>query len=657
MIKKICILVFAFGAMFFAKAGESMINNDIFFSAAYPKNDLSNEEFILRSYSEDMMNNPNQVGAGLTDIAIGIDVGYETYMDFEKDTAACRYYAYNVVEQISSIYKYDFGAMLSVSVVHFTTSPVNYGTAPDQLYKTWKSIYPDNNRDFTHYITTGAGGSLAMNYGGCEVSSNIAISFEYSRCTMLDIGNIASNVFAHEMGHNFGVPDIGADDVICNAAPGGGAGGIMSYCESRDMRFYSLKDKMAEKMHCYTTIISSAPKAPLLEQVNESSVSPRLFWNRVFGASQFDIEVAEDAGFNNIAFTGTSNVQTIKTPSLTAGKQYFWRVKASNHIGTGAWSATGNFTPTDAVTIYPTQISPENNEKNIPEDELILKWHAITGATGYEIQLTTINNDDFASTIISKTVTATELDIRSDLIKADWEKQRHNIYIWRVRTIKGVVKSLWSPVFAFKPVPAKTVIISPNNQTGLDHNNIQFSWKSAFQQTVYMANDKEYTPRGVEVIQISTDQQFTDIVYEKTDVLPIVKLTNVNRADTVSLKTATNYYWRVKIYCDADILGWPTEDPGWTHGYFATQGATSISNVHFTQLKNISISLASSSNKLLLKIPSHYRIGEFQIFDFKGKKVFNGKPATLSLSNGIYFYKVIDAGSGKVYKNKFSVCN
>ena len=58
--KKIGVVFFMIAAMLYAKTDELMISDDIFFSSDYPENDRSNEEFILRSYAEDMVNNPNQ---------------------------------------------------------------------------------------------------------------------------------------------------------------------------------------------------------------------------------------------------------------------------------------------------------------------------------------------------------------------------------------------------------------------------------------------------------------------------------------------------------------------------------------------------------------------------------------------------------------------
>ena len=70
-------------------------------------------------------------------------------------------------------------------------------------------------------------------------------------------------------------------------------------------------------------------------------------------ASSYDVQVAIDAGFNNVIQNETSGqADSLETGPLTKGTPYQWRVRAHNAGGPGLW-ATSTFTTTDrAVQRY-----------------------------------------------------------------------------------------------------------------------------------------------------------------------------------------------------------------------------------------------------------------------------------------------------------------
>jgi hypothetical protein len=63
-----------------------------------------------------------------------------------------------------------------------------------------------------------------------------------------------------------------------------------------------------------------------------------------FGASRYHVEVARDSGFNDVVVQAdvTDTVYTLAI-DLDIGRQYFWRVTATNACGTSPASATGSF--------------------------------------------------------------------------------------------------------------------------------------------------------------------------------------------------------------------------------------------------------------------------------------------------------------------------
>ncbi len=92
------------------------------------------------------------------------------------------------------------------------------------------------------------------------------------------------------------------------------------------------------------------------------STSVQLQWAAVAGATSYLVEVATDAGFGNIVASGTVTGTSFTAAGLSPQTQHFWRVRASNACGDGAFSSVRNFT-TANIACYagaPVPI-PDNN--------------------------------------------------------------------------------------------------------------------------------------------------------------------------------------------------------------------------------------------------------------------------------------------------------
>ena len=100
----------------------------------------------------------------------------------------------------------------------------------------------------------------------------------------------------------------------------------------------------------FTTILA-APIAPtLLLPTNGAtgvSVTPLLDWNDVPSAASYQIQLSTNSGFTTTVYD--TSVVAVSQLTVPAGKlnnntQYYWRVNATNVIGTGPWSTVWNFT-------------------------------------------------------------------------------------------------------------------------------------------------------------------------------------------------------------------------------------------------------------------------------------------------------------------------
>ena len=69
-----------------------------------------------------------------------------------------------------------------------------------------------------------------------------------------------------------------------------------------------------------------------------------LNWNDDTNAQEFDIEIATDSGFGTIVESATVSDNEYSPTSLLGNTEYFWRVKAKNLCGEGAFSSAFSFT-------------------------------------------------------------------------------------------------------------------------------------------------------------------------------------------------------------------------------------------------------------------------------------------------------------------------
>jgi hypothetical protein len=95
---------------------------------------------------------------------------------------------------------------------------------------------------------------------------------------------------------------------------------------------------------CSFTTLPATPAVPtLLSPANNStniSLSPTVSWTTVSGALTYDVQVSTSSGFAPIFIEDSTLVAGSKALSgLANAVTYYWRVKAVNAGGPGAWTA------------------------------------------------------------------------------------------------------------------------------------------------------------------------------------------------------------------------------------------------------------------------------------------------------------------------------
>jgi titin len=135
------------------------------------------------------------------------------------------------------------------------------------------------------------------------------------------------------------------------------------------------------------TLPATPPEAPLA--VAAASVTPIGFtagWSSVIGANGYVLDVALDSAFAGMVSDFTNrdvgNVTVMTVAGLTSGTVYYYRVRAYNKAGTSPLSNTITATVKPAAPLA----APLTG---ITTTGFTFSWSAVTGATGYLVDVST----------------------------------------------------------------------------------------------------------------------------------------------------------------------------------------------------------------------------------------------------------------------------
>ncbi|MCD7838120.1 MAG: DUF4886 domain-containing protein, partial [Clostridiales bacterium] len=224
-----------------------------------------------------------------------------------------------------------------------------------------------------------------------------------------------------------------------------------------------------------------------LDQPSISSVSNAsgggltVKWSSVSSASGYQVQTATNSSFSkNVQSTTTSGAsKTIS--SLTSGTKYYVRVRAYKTVsGTkyySAWSST--------KSIYCVSDPTISSVKNASGSKLTIKWGAVSGATGYQVQ--TATNSSFSKNVQTATTSGTS--------KTTSSRTNGTKYYIRVRAYKTVsgtkYYSAWSntkstyclsapSISSLKNASSKKMTVKWSKNSKATGYQIQYSTSSSF---------------------------------------------------------------------------------------------------------------------------------------------------------------------------------
>lgn len=267
------------------------------------------------------------------------------------------------------------------------------------------------------------------------------------------------------------------------------------------------------------------PPAPVpvypLEGSSNIPISLTAVWQPATSALRYRVQLARDPGFASPLLDARDlTVLTQAFPLLLPETDYYWRVNASNAIGTSDWSATQHFVTAVAPPEAPKLVVPRDAAVNQPLVLSVL-WEAPARAQRYHVQVSTDSLFEGAFLIDREDVISPSIDV-PDL------GNNQKCY-WRVRAINLGGSSPWSTMWRFTTIPAEPdapLLIAPAADARGVSVNPAFTWQPAEAATSY-------------AMQLSTDPQFASTIINASGI-PFTQYA------ATGLERGVWHYWRVR---------------------------------------------------------------------------------------------------------------
>lgn len=217
----------------------------------------------------------------------------------------------------------------------------------------------------------------------------------------------------------------------------------------------------------YGTIIHTTtggwlpPTAPSLSSPGNNStcvsLTPNLTWGSIFPPScYYRVQIATNSNFNTTVLDSSGTVYTnlnVPANKLSYGTQYYWRVVATNQVGTGPWSGSRSFTTTYPTPQAPALVTPVNNSTGISLTPL-LNWDSVTSASSFRIRLSA--DSTFTTNLIDTVLTLTQYQVYAGKLLNNTK------YFWRVNASNSCATGSWSQTWNFRTMLVSGLVGNTN---------------------------------------------------------------------------------------------------------------------------------------------------------------------------------------------------
>lgn len=290
----------------------------------------------------------------------------------------------------------------------------------------------------------------------------------------------------------------------------------------------------------FTTVLGMPAAPTLLLPANNAtgvSLTPLLDWVEDISATNYQVQLSQDSTFGTALWdtTGfTASQVTVRAGLLTNVQLYFWRVRTTNPIGTGPWSAPFRFTTLLTAPGAPLLVSPPNNSSDISTTPT-LDWDSVQYAATFRVQLSTDSTFNTNLLINSGGLTFSQYNVPGGILS------NNTTYFWRVNASNTAGTGPYSAVWKFRtitspPVAAPTLLAPPNGALN-QPLTLTLDWNDVFGTTGYK-------------VLLSADSLFNTFILDST-----VTASQITVPPGL-LSGSSVYYWRVRGFNTGGFGPW-----------------------------------------------------------------------------------------------------
>jgi hypothetical protein len=229
-------------------------------------------------------------------------------------------------------------------------------------------------------------------------------------------------------------------------------------------------------MHASPASAAIAPPSGLTPSGISVSGSPVLTWNRVAGATGYNVQYSTDSDFS-IGVTKVSTVNRRYVPKTRlATTTIWWRVQTKVGSAVSGWSTTSFDVDPSAG---PALIAPGDGDTlSQPDQPLLLSWSPVPGALSYTVEI------DDSPGFPNVNTTATGIKNTAYIVQ---NPQVATTYYWHVKAVfdNGVVSS-WSEENSFQIAGlAAPGLVRPADNPTVGIQDIVLEWSPVPGATKY----------------------------------------------------------------------------------------------------------------------------------------------------------------------------
>jgi hypothetical protein len=192
-------------------------------------------------------------------------------------------------------------------------------------------------------------------------------------------------------------------------------------------------------------VATAIPDVPVLSApangLTGQATALTLAWKTDPGTLTFAVQVSTASAFSSTVLNQSGITSLTKAVgSLANLLTYYWKVNATNALGTTAWSGAWSFTTTAAgVPAVPALSLPANGATGQSTSPTV-SWSTVSGATSYALQVASVST--FATTVAGQSgITATTFAVKG--------LSNNLTYYWRANATSGSGTSAWSGAWSF----------------------------------------------------------------------------------------------------------------------------------------------------------------------------------------------------------------